>query len=187
MENVNEQRRRVRESLRSDIGRLKKKLDDIGNKRDKCEEVYKTAELAYRSEVSLIRPNDRDAHDRLHAILTAAYESYAYTVSRLTNQERVVRSELEDIERDIAPIRLLSTQSNQKHLVVNKHNSLLGWVPSEDQYVLIQNSKPPSPDEILRKVSHEPETELTNLPLSIYNLIQSHFERSCEVRNGKMN
>ena len=29
LENVNEQRRRVRESLRSDIGRLKKKLDDF--------------------------------------------------------------------------------------------------------------------------------------------------------------
>ena len=56
-------------------------------------------------------------------------------------------------------------------MVVNKHNSLLGWVPSEDQYVLIQNTKPPSTDEILRRVSHEPETGLTNLPLSIYNLI----------------
>ena len=46
LENINEQRRRVRESLRSDIGRLKKKLDDISNKRDKCEETYKTAELS---------------------------------------------------------------------------------------------------------------------------------------------
>ena len=78
LENVNEQRRRVRESLRSDIGRLKKKLDDIGNKRDKSEEVYKSTELTYHSELSLLRPNDRDANDRLHAILTAAYESYVY-------------------------------------------------------------------------------------------------------------
>ena len=171
LENVNEQRRRVRESLKSDIVRLKKKLDDLSNRREKSEEVYKTAELLNRSEQSLLRRDDHDGYNRLSALLQSAYESYAFSVARITNQERIVRSELDDIEKDIAPIRLLSTQSNQKHLVVNKHNSLLGWVPSEDQYVLIQNSKPPSSDEILRRVSHEPETGLTNLPLSIYNLI----------------
>jgi hypothetical protein len=35
LENVNEQRRRVRESLKSDIVRLKKKLDDLSNRRRK--------------------------------------------------------------------------------------------------------------------------------------------------------
>jgi hypothetical protein len=62
LENINDRRRRVRESHKSDIGRLKKKLDDISNKRDKCEETYKTAELSTRSEQSLLRNDDREKH-----------------------------------------------------------------------------------------------------------------------------
>ena len=98
MENVNEQRCRVRESHKSDIGRLKTKLDDLSNKRDKCEETYKTAELSTRSEQSLLRNDDRENHTRLHSVLQSAYEAYAFRVSRLTNQECIVHSELEDIE-----------------------------------------------------------------------------------------
>ena len=77
LENVNEQRRRVRESHKSDIGRLKKKLDDLSNKRDKCEETYKTVELSTRSEQSLLRRDDRDSHNRLNAVLQSAYDAYA--------------------------------------------------------------------------------------------------------------
>jgi hypothetical protein len=173
LENVNEQRRRVRESLKNDIVRLKKKIDDLSVRREKSEEIYNSAELLHRTEQSLLNRSDHSGFNRLQAILNSAYDSYVFSINRISFQEQTMRRELDDLERDIAPIRLLSTQSNQKHLVITKHNSLLGWIPSEDQYVLIQNSKPPSSEEILRRVSHEPETGLTNLPLSIFNLI--HF------------
>ena len=59
LENVNEKQRLVRESLKSDIVRLKKKLDDLSNRRETSEETYKTAELLNRSEQSLLRHDDR--------------------------------------------------------------------------------------------------------------------------------
>ena len=173
LENINEQRRRVRESLKTDIVRLKKKMDDLGVRREKSAEIYNSAELTHRTEQSLLNRGDHAGFNRLQAIYNAAYDAYTFTHTRISFQEQALRLELDDLERDIAPIRLLSTQSNQKHLVITKHNSLLGWIPSEDQYVLIQNSKPPSSEEIMRRISHEPESGLTNLPLSIFNLI--HF------------
>ena len=42
-----------------------------------------------------------------------------------------------------------------------------------DSYQLIQNTKVPPHEEIFRHISFEPETQMTNLPLSIFNLI--HF------------
>jgi hypothetical protein len=46
-------------------------------------------------------------------------------------------------------------------------------VPHLDSYQLIQNTKVPPHEEIFRHISFEPETQMTNLPLSIFNLI--HF------------
>ena len=171
LENVNEQRRRLRTSQKDDIGRLKKRLDDLSSKRDKVDDIYEAAEVHARTQRSLLNPADHDGHTRCYAELSSAHETYVNSMSRLTAQERSVREELTDIELDFMPIQLLSCQSNQKHLIVNKHSSLLGWMPSEDQYVLIQNPKPPTENELWRRVSHEPETGLSNLPLSIYNLI----------------
>ena len=52
-----------------------------------------------------------------------------------------------------------------------KGNSLVGWLPEEETYVLLQQSKPPPQVEVFRHISYEPETGLSNLPLSIHNLI----------------
>ena len=48
---------------------------------------------------------------------------------------------------------------------------IVGWLPGDDSYIMIQQTKAPSQDEIFRHVSFEPETGLSNLPLSIFNLI----------------
>ena len=48
----------------------------------------------------------------------------------------------------------------------------MGWIPHLDKYQLIQNVKVPPKDEIFRHCSYEPESKLTNLPLSIFHLIQ---------------
>ena len=53
-----------------------------------------------------------------------------------------------------------STHSNQKHLVVPKGNGIVGWLPGEDQYVKIQQTKVPAQDEVFRHISFEPETAL---------------------------
>jgi hypothetical protein len=95
------------------------------------------------------------------------------SLHRLSQNEHQLRQDLTAIERDFHPIRLLSTQSNQKNLICPKQNSYLGWVPHLDSYQLIQNTKVPPHEEIFRHISFEPETQMTNLPLSIFNLI--HF------------
>ena len=66
---------------------------------------------------------------------------------------------------------MISSQTNNKHLVITKGNSLIGWLPGEETYVLIQQTKAPPQAEIFRHISHEPDTGLSNLPLSIFNLI----------------
>ena len=79
--------------------------------------------------------------------------------------------QLAELERNFLPIQLLSTQSNQKNLTIRKQNCLVGWIPHQDKYVLIQNTTCPGESEIMRHISHEPETNLTNLPLSIHGLL----------------
>ena len=49
----------------------------------------------------------------------------------------------------------------------------MGWIRHEDSYQLIQNTKVPPNEDIFCHISFEPETQMTNLPLSIFNLI--HF------------
>ena len=116
-------------------------------------------------------PQDFNAGVRISTALRSAYEAYAWTVQRLATQEQALWDELHSLEGDMAPIRTVSTQSNQKHLVVPKGNGIVGWLPGEDHYVKIQQTKVPAQDEVFRHISFEPETALSNLPLSIFNLI----------------
>ena len=70
--------------------------------------------------------------------------------------------QLAELERNFIPIQLLSTQSNQKNLTIRKQNCLVGWIPHQDKYVLIQNTTCPAESEIMRQISYEPETTLSN-------------------------
>ena len=69
------------------------------------------------------------------------------------------------------PIRYISNQSNVKGHIIKKQNHVLGWIPHEDRYLVIQNTSCLNETEILRHISYEPESQLSNLPLSIFNLI----------------
>ena len=80
-------------------------------------------------------------------------------------------TQLQELERNFIPIQLLSTQSNQKNLTIKKQNSTVGWIPHQDQYELIQTTTSPAENEIMRHISYEPTTLLSNLPLSIHGLI----------------
>ena len=118
------------------------------------------------------QPNSFE-YAQLEARIRSASESCQNSIQRLAVSERQLRQDLAIIETNFHPIRLLSTQSNQKNLICPKQNSYLGWIPHLDSYQLIQNTKVPPHEEIFRHISFEPETQLTNLPLSIFNLI--HF------------
>jgi hypothetical protein len=103
---------------------------------------------------------------QLEAKINSAYDSCQNSLHRLSQNEHQLRQDLTAIERDFHPILLLSTQSNQKNLICPKQNSYLGWV---FRLVSIDSKH----EEIFRHISFEPETQMTNLPLSIFNLI--HF------------
>ena len=85
--------------------------------------------------------------------------------------ELQIRDELRNLELDYLPIRYISNQSNVKGHISKKQNHSLGGILHEDGYQLIQNTNCPSKTEILRHVSYEPESQLSNLPLFIFNLI----------------
>ena len=171
IEFANEQRKRLQAAFLTDINRLKKKIDDVHRKRDSSEEKYNEQALASTAQLQLLGPRDILDRVRISTALRSSYDAYAWTIQRLATQEQALWDELHSLEGEMAPIRTVSTQSNQKHLVVPKGNSIVGWLPGEDSYVLIQQTKVPSQDEILRHISFEPETGLSNLPLSIFNLI----------------
>ena len=78
-----------------------------------------------------------------------AHEACSNSIQRLHQTEGQLQRDLAVIERNFHPIRLLSTQSNQKNLICPKQNSYLGWMPHLDSYQLIQNTKTPPHEEIL--------------------------------------
>ena len=80
---VNESQRRQKESLRADINRKKKQLDDIDQKRGQTEDTYQSDLLACRAEMSLFAPHTFE-HAQLERKLRAAFDSYQFTMQRLT-------------------------------------------------------------------------------------------------------
>ena len=168
---ANEQRKRLQSSFLSDINRIKKKIDDLHRKRDSCEEKYNETALASTAQLQLLGPRDMFARIRISTALRSSYDSYAWTIQRLATQEDSFWDELNTLEGELAPIKTISNQANQKHLVQTKGNSIVGWLPGEESYVMLQQSKCPAQAEVFRHISYEPETGLSNLPLSIFNLI----------------
>ena len=170
VEDVNDARKRHKESLRGDIQRKKKQLDDVQSKRDKVLDTYESIATSARNEQSIYQPQSIE-YRRLATQIAAATDSFNNSMQRLLQTEIALQQELTAIERNYLPIRLLSTQSNQKNLICPKQNAYLGWLPHLDSYQMIINTKVPPADEIFRNISYEPETKLSNLPLSIFNLI----------------
>jgi hypothetical protein len=171
VDDVNDSRRRQKESLKSDMGRKKKQLDDLQARRDKCIDTFDQIAISCQREMNLYPPNAFE-RVRLRSQIDSAQDAYASSMRRLQETENALRQELAAIERNYIPICVLSNQSNQKNLICPKNNSSLGWIPHLDEYQLIQNVKPPPKEEIFRHISFEPESQLTNLPLSIFNIIQ---------------
>ena len=168
---ANQQRQRLQVAFTADITRLKKKVDDIHRKRDTSEEKYNEKALSSTAHLQLLGPRDLGERLRVTSELRSAYDSYRWTINRLETQERALYEDLRSLENEMIAIQTVSTHSNQKQFVLLKGNSLLGWLPGEEKYILIRQPKCPPKDEVFRHVSFEPESGLSNLPLSIYNLI----------------
>ena len=85
--------------------------------------------------------------------------------------EMQIRGQLRNLELDFLPIRFVSNQSNVKGQIIKKQNYCLGWIAQDDTYVMLQNTTCPSECEVLRHISYEPGCNLSNLTISVFNLI----------------
>ena len=75
------------------------------------------------------------------------------------------------ITQEIQATPFLPSQNTiNRNLTLHQHNMVRGWVPSKQAYVLLQNNKTPPDAEVFKHISFEPETNLSNLPLSMSKL-----------------
>ena len=75
------------------------------------------------------------------------------------------------VQQEIRMMQTLPTSSTiQRNLILYQNHSVRGWLPSKENYVLLQNNRAPPDTEILKHICYEPETNLTNLPLSMSRL-----------------
>ena len=142
VEDVNDARKRHKESLRGVIQRKKKQLDDVQAKRDKVFNTFDSIATSARNEQGIYQPHSLE-YRCLATQIAAATDSFNSSMQRLQQTEIALQQELTAIERNYLPIRLLSTQSNQKNLICPKQNAYLGWLPHLDSYQMIINTKIP--------------------------------------------
>ena len=99
-------------------------------------------------------------------------ESYRTAHTRLLEEEQTIRQSITKLQDELHPIQLISNQQNVRHLLVKRDGALLGWIPHEMRYVKVTASETPSKAEILRRVSYEPHSKTTNLPLYICKILE---------------
>ena len=76
------------------------------------------------------------------------------------------------VTQEIQAMELLpSPDTINRNLILYTHNIVKGWIPSKQDYSMLRNNKTPPDAEIFKNISFEPETNLTNLPLTISKLI----------------
>ena len=120
--------------------------------------------------MSWFLPNDAQyAHMDRRPV--ASTQAHTHAQGRLMQHEMEIRGHLHNLELDFHPIRFVSNQSNVKGQIIKKQNYCLGWIAQDDTYVMLQNTTCPSESEVLRHISYKPGCNLSNLPLSVFNLI----------------
>ena len=112
-------------NLCAQILNVKKQLDDIATKRGQCEDTYRSIHLACTGEMNLYLQNSIE-YVQLEIKLRSAHDSYFFTMQRLLQTEIQSRLDLTTLEKNFHPIRLLSTQSNQKNQTIQNQNSFWG-------------------------------------------------------------
>ena len=110
--NVNDTRKRQKDSLKTDMARKQKQLDELLLKKEKVLELYESTAYKAQNEQTLYDPNSIE-FARLASQVSAAQSSYLSSMTRLRAAENETSHDLTLLERDYIPIRLLSNQSNR--------------------------------------------------------------------------
>ena len=170
IEEVNSSRKATKTALLADITRLKKQKDDLLSKKISLMDTNEHSIAINRAELSFLTVGTPE-YRSLRAKMNATQRSFELSTFRLTQTENENQHQLREAEDNLAPVRIISNSSSNKHLILQQGDISLGWVPHLEKYEMIQNPKTPSKEAIFRHISYEPESKATNLPLSLFNLI----------------
>ena len=90
---VNDTRRRQKDSLKSDMNRKKKQLDDMKAKKERYIDSYESIVLAARNEQSLHGPNSFE-YAQFSSKIVSAESAYVSSMQRLTTAVNEISHEL---------------------------------------------------------------------------------------------
>ena len=100
----------------------------------------------------------------------ASILTYRSQTQRLQTEEYDINFRISRLQSEHMPIRTITMQSNQRHLLCPKDPKFLQWLLQNDEYIQIVNNKIPDKEHIIRRCSFEPHSKLSILPLTPYNL-----------------
>ena len=93
-------------------------------------------------------------------------------VQEYQRQMGYLRVNKQTVSQEIEAMEFLpSPETINKNLILHSHNIVKGWIPSRQSYTMLRNTKTPPDAEIFKNISFEPETNQTNLPLTVSKLI----------------
>jgi len=170
VEEINESRRRQKEILENEMTRCTNAMNDLN-----FQQLRDNGEIRELVAVSKAKMNIFEhglKYDMLEAEMQAAVEYHRIKIQRIQTEETHLQQEYNDLKKSLLSIRFLSNQSIMAdNQIIEKHWAQVGWIPSIEEYQLIQNNTPPPEQEIMRHISFHHDTKLSNMPLSIYNIM----------------
>ena len=176
IEEVNQHRVRQQNLTKDDINVLKIQISKNLENQDRRESDFMLAETKFKAFIDqqAQRPNATQAEiDTAEKDRQVAEGFRDGQLSRYRLKYNALQTALKEVEDQLIPIRMLSTQQSAKYWFIKSANHRnLGFVPGLGKYVLIQNSVLPPEQEIMRHIAVCPTSSLVNLPLSVYHLIQ---------------
>ena len=102
----------------------------------------------------------------------ARVNSYTNEGNRLLAIKTEYEKRKTELGLELPAVKELTKSNHQKYWFMNKSCATLGWNPVTNNYEKVKQEKIPSEAEIMRQVSFEPDSQLSNLPLSIYQLLK---------------
>ena len=169
-ESINQGRIALKKQLIEDITRLKKSRDDTIRQAHSVHDRFVSEQNSFSHQLTVLNPQD-EKYRLFQAQKNASIDSYQTASERLVREDQTIRQSINTLQDELQPIQTISNQQNVRHLLVKKDGALLGWLPHEMRYVKITASEPPTKEQILRRISFEPHSKATNLPLSICKLL----------------
>ena len=81
-----------------------------------------------------------------------------------------------ELESHISLLKLLPPSKTERHWIIPKGNTQLGWLPYTSQYVPIFSSKAPKLEDLNRLLEKNPYTSTVNFAMTVKNILEHSNE-----------